>query len=88
MPPYCLMDEAVSNLDTQNERELQEILLKLRKAKTTLVIAHRLSTILSADRIIVLDKGEVAEVGKHDELTKKGGAYYRLLGSQRDGIVA
>ena len=86
--PILLMDEAVSNLDTQNERELQEILLKLRKGKTTLVIAHRLSTILSADRIIVLENGEVTEVGKHDELTKKGGAYYRLLGSQRDGIVA
>ncbi|WP_242831038.1 ABC transporter ATP-binding protein [Desulfosporosinus meridiei] len=86
--PILLMDEAVSNLDTQNERELQEILLKLRKDKTTLIISHRLSTILSADRIIVLDKGEVAEVGRHDELAKKGGTYYRLLGSQRDGIVA
>jgi ABC-type multidrug transport system fused ATPase/permease subunit len=85
--PLLVMDEAVSNLDTENERALQVAMARLRTGRTTLIIAHRLSTIRSADRIVCLDQGQVAEIGSHAELIAKGGVYARLVESQQSGIL-
>lgn len=85
--PILVMDEAVSNLDTENERLLQAAMAQLRQGRTTLLIAHRLSTIRSADRIVVLAGGRVAEVGTHDALLARNGEYARLIASQRAGIL-
>ena len=85
--PILVMDEAASNLDTENEQAVQQAVRRVRAGRTTLVIAHRLSTILAADRIIVLDRGTVAETGTHDLLVGAGGVYARLVESQQAGIV-
>ena len=83
--PILLMDEAVSNLDTKNEEALQKAVKDLNSNRTTMVIAHRLSTILSADKIVVLDRGKVAQVGTHTEMMMEGGAYAELIDSQYMG---
>lgn len=69
--PVLLMDEAVSSLDSKNEEELQTAIKQLNSNRTTLVIAHRLSTILTADKIVVLDHGKVAQTGTHSEMIKR-----------------
>lgn len=79
--PILIMDEAASNLDTENERALQQVLSRLREGRTVLIIAHRPATIRSADRIVVLEDGQVAEAGTHDRLVNQGGAYARLMAS-------
>lgn len=85
-PPLLILDEATSALDTESERIVQLALANLMKNRTTLVIAHRLSTVQNADRIIVLDRGRIAEVGSHEELLRKGGLYRRLHAMQfQDG---
>jgi subfamily B ATP-binding cassette protein MsbA len=81
-PPLLILDEATSALDTESERIVQLALANLMKNRTTLVIAHRLSTIQHADRIVVLDRGTIAEVGSHEELLRKGGLYRRLYAMQ------
>jgi ATP-binding cassette subfamily B protein len=77
-PPVLILDEATSALDTRTEKQIQGALDKLSQNRTTLIIAHRLSTIMNADRIVVLNNGEIAEMGKHEELLALNGIYKRL----------
>lgn len=77
-PPILILDEATSALDTESEQMVQNALNNLMKNRTSLVIAHRLSTIQSADKIIVMDKGSIAESGTHDELIALKGIYHNL----------
>lgn len=81
-PPILILDEATSALDTESEKLVQEALEHLMKTRTTIVIAHRLSTIRNADEICVLNDGEIAERGKHDELIAKNGIYKKLCDMQ------
>jgi subfamily B ATP-binding cassette protein MsbA len=76
--PILILDEATSSLDTEAEMEVQDALERLMKGRTTLVIAHRLSTIRTADRIVVLVRGEIVEEGSHDTLLARHGEYYKL----------
>lgn len=83
--PILLLDEATSALDAENERLVQAALDQAMSERTTLVIAHRLATVLRADRIVVMDGGQVVEEGTHAELTAKGGLYARLAKLQFQG---
>jgi ATP-binding cassette subfamily B protein len=83
-PPILVLDEATSALDTQTERLVQEALERLAEGRTTIAIAHRLSTVRDADQIVVLDKGHVAETGRHDELLAAGGRYALLVARDTD----
>jgi subfamily B ATP-binding cassette protein MsbA len=76
--PILILDEATSALDSESERHVQAALETLMQGRTTLVIAHRLSTIEKADRIVVLQKGEIVEIGTHHELLARGGVYAQL----------
>ncbi len=82
-PRILILDEATASLDTETEKQIQDALQKLSKDRTTLAIAHRLSTLRNATRLIVLDKGTIAETGTHDELMRKKGIYYGLVMAQR-----
>jgi ATP-binding cassette subfamily B protein len=84
--PVLIMDEALSSLDTENERLLQESISNLRRGRTTIIVAHRLSTFRDADRLVVLKDGRVAETGTHAELINKGGYYSEFVASQTEGL--
>jgi ATP-binding cassette subfamily B protein len=77
-PSILILDEATSSVDTESEQLIQHAIDTLIKGRTAIVIAHRLSTIRKADKIIVLDKGEVKEMGNHEELLQTGGFYSKL----------
>ena len=87
-PPILILDEATSALDTNTERDIQAALDQVSKGRTTLVIAHRLSTVISADEIIVLQDGKIAERGSHDELLKKKALYAAMWNRQREATEA
>jgi ATP-binding cassette, subfamily B, heavy metal transporter len=87
-PPILLLDEATSALDTHTEREIQSALREVSRNRTTLVIAHRLSTVIDADQILVLDKGQIVERGRHEELLALNGAYASMWNRQREAAAA
>ena len=82
--PILLLDEATSSLDAENEKLVQEALEHLMKGRTTMIIAHRLATVLKADRIVVMENGQIVAIGKHHQLLERGGLYARLAELQFD----
>lgn len=87
-PDIIILDEATSSVDSETEKMIQDAISKMMKGRTAIIIAHRLATIQNADRIIVLDKGEIKEMGKHDELLALGGYYARLHKMQYKEMAA
>jgi ATP-binding cassette subfamily B protein len=81
-PDFIFLDEATNALDASNEKTIMENLGNFFKGKTVVVVAHRLSTVKNADQIVVLEKGEIAEIGTHKELVRKKGAYFNLVRDQ------
>mgnify|MGYP001816261533 FL=1 len=86
-PPILLLDEATSSLDAESERVVQEALERLMRDRTTIIIAHRLATVLKADRIVVLDRGAVVDIGTHEELVRKD-SLYKTLAELQFGDIA
>ena len=86
-PRILLLDEATSNIDSESERQIQKGLARLMENRTTLIIAHRLSTVRNADKILVLNQGEIVESGNHQELIKQKGLYYTLYNNQKLNTV-
>ena len=84
--PIIILDEATANVDPENERDLMAAIRELTKEKTVIMIAHRLKTVRNADQIVVIDKGRIAEQGKHEELIAKGGIYARFIDSRKQAV--
>ena len=81
-PSLFFLDEATSSIDTESEAKIQKAIEEVLQNRTSFIVAHRLSTIRSADRILVIDKGEILEQGTHEELLKRRGHYYELYTNQ------
>ena len=86
-PPILILDEATSDLDAESEFMIQQALAELMRGRTVLVIAHRLATVRNADRIVVVHEGQIAEIGRHDELLARDGLYRRLYALQMEGVA-
>ncbi|MDW7669545.1 MAG: ABC transporter ATP-binding protein [Bacillota bacterium] len=86
-PDILILDEATANIDTETEMLIQDAMEKLMEGRTTLVVAHRLSTIQNADKIIVMHKGRIKEMGKHQELLANRGIYYNLYKIQYEKVI-
>jgi ATP-binding cassette subfamily B protein len=85
--PILLLDEATSALDSESETLVQQALWRLMEGRTALVVAHRLSTVARMDQLVVLDRGQIAENGTHQELLRLGGTYARLWQHQSGGFL-
>jgi ATP-binding cassette subfamily B protein len=85
-PRILILDEATASVDTETEKEIQKALDNLVRGRTTIAIAHRLSTLHKADRLVVMDRGEIVEMGNHDELMQQEGAYFRLYQAQARNV--
>ncbi|WP_341678623.1 ABC transporter ATP-binding protein [Niveibacterium sp. SC-1] len=85
-PKILILDEATSSVDTETEKEIQKALDNLVKGRTTIAIAHRLSTLRKADRLVVMDRGLIVEVGNHEDLMAREGYYYRLYQAQARNV--
>jgi len=85
-PPILIFDEATSALDLESEALIQEAMEKLAKTRTTFIVAHRLSTITHADRIVLIEHGEIKEIGTHQQLMARRGDYYDLFQVQQLGM--
>ncbi|MCR4743139.1 MAG: ABC transporter ATP-binding protein/permease [Treponema sp.] len=84
--PVIILDEATANVDPENERDLIEAISALTKEKTVIMIAHRLKTVRHADQIVVIDKGRIAEQGKHEELVANGGIYAKFIEARKEAV--
>lgn len=84
-PTILLLDEATSALDSHSESLIQQALEKAKKGRTTITVAHRLSTVVKADKIFVVDAGEIVESGTHTQLMTREGAYHRLYMASKSG---
>ena len=85
-PKVLILDEATSNVDTRTEELIQQAMDKVMEGRTSFIIAHRLSTIKNADLILVMDEGDIVEVGHHEELLAKNGFYAKIYNSQFESI--
>ncbi len=85
-PKILILDEATASVDTETELQIQEAINTLTKGRTTIAIAHRLSTLKNADRLVVVEQGEIAEMGTHEELERSGGIYADMLGKQKEAL--
>ena len=86
-PKILILDEATSNVDTRTEKAIQDAMHSIMQGRTSIVIAHRLSTIRDSDLIVVMERGEIAECGSHEELLAKKGRYYELYMTQYAGFA-